>query len=164
MKSTKNIIILALLLAIVVMSVGYATFASQLKLNGTSEIVGQWDVKITAIDVENTSDGCDPGNPTFTNTSATFAAKLLKPGDTITYKITIQNAGTIDAKLENVLFTADEENGSPAIHYETSELEATLKKGATTTFTVTVTYDKAVEEVPSVKTKTITGIVEYVQQ
>lgn len=103
------------------------------------------------------------GEPQYTNTSATFSAKLLKPNDTITYEITIKNAGTIDAKLGNKTFTTDEEKGSPAIIYTTTNPANILKAGEETTFTVTVQYDPETKETPSVKTKTITGIIEYVQ-
>ena len=104
-----------------------------------------------------------PGTPEYTNTSATFSAKLLKPGDTITYVITIQNAGTINATLDSITFTPDDEKGSPAISYETTSPATSLGAGEQTTFTVKVVYDAETTEVPSVKTKTITGIIEYVQ-
>ena len=163
MTNTKNIIIGALLVVILIMSVGYSTFATQLTLNGTAQIIGEWNVKITDIETMDISEGCDAGDIQFTNTTVAFNAKLKKPGDVITYVITIENAGTIDATLENVTFASDEKNGSPAIMYETTELASSLLAGEKTTFTVTVKYDPNCSEVPDVKTKTITGIIEYVQ-
>ncbi len=163
MKNSKNIIIGALLVVILIMSVGYSAFATQLTLNGTAQIIGEWNVKITGIETMNISEGCDAGALQFTNTTVTFNAKLKKPGDVITYVITIENAGTIDATLSNVTITSDEENGSPAIMYETTELASTLLAGEKTSFTVTVKYDPNCIEVPDVKEKTITGIIEYIQ-
>ncbi len=163
MKNSKNIITIVVLIAIIAMAVAYSAFATQLNINGQSEIVGEWNIKITGISVENISTGCDAGTPEYTNTSATFSAKLLKPGDTITYLITIQNGGTINAVLDNVTFTPDNENGSPAISYETTTPATNLGAGEQTTFTVKVTYNAETTEIPSVKTKTITGIIEYVQ-
>ena len=61
MKNTKNIVIGALLIAIVTMVVGYSTFATQLTLNGTAEITGVWEVKITGIEAQDVSEGCDEG-------------------------------------------------------------------------------------------------------
>lgn len=164
MKNSKNIIIVALLIVIFAMAVGYSAFATELTLGGTTEIIGKWDIKITKIEVQEISDGCDSGEPQFTNTTATFNAKLVKPGDVIVYAVTIENAGTIDATLNNVLFTSDDENGSPAIEYETSSLTPTLAAGEQCTFTVKAKYNSEITETPSVKTKTITGIVEYVQK
>ena len=163
MKNTKNIIILALLIVILAMSVGYSTFVTQISLSGTAEIIGEWNVKVTSVAAEQVSEGCDCGEPQYTNTTVSFDAKLLKPGDSITYVITIQNAGTIDAVLSNVIYK-EIEGGSPAISYTTSELKSELAAGETTTYNVTIEYNKDTTEVPSVKTKSITGIVEYAQK
>ena len=164
MKNTKNIVIGALLIVILAMAVGYSTFASELTLNGTAEITGEWDVKIIGIETKEVSEGSDEGTPQYTNTTATFNAKLEKPGDKITYVITIGNAGTIDALLDGIIFASDDENGSPAIIYSTSSIAEILKAGQQTTLEVTVTYDPNFTETPSVKTKKITGIIEYVQE
>ncbi len=164
MKNTKNIIIGALLIVILLMAVGYSAFATQLTLNGIAEITGIWDVKITYIEAQEISIGCDPGEPQYTNTTATFNAKLVKPGDIIIYEITIQNAGTIDATLDKALFEADDVNGSPAIRYTVTEPDKTLKAGEETTVTIAIVYPTTTSEVPSVKTKTITGVIEYVQE
>ncbi len=163
MKNFRNIIIVVIFLVIIAMAVAYSAFATQLKINGNSEIVGEWNVKITGISATEVSIGCDAGKPVYTNTSATFQAKLLKPGDTITYVITIQNSGTINATLDSITFTPDNAKGSPAISYETTSPAKFLKAGQQTTFTVKVTYNADVTEVPSITTKEITGIIEYVQ-
>ena len=162
-NKTQNIVII-LLIIISIMAIGYATFATQLTINGTAKIVGEWDVKITNIIAKNVSDGCNAGTPTFTNTVATFNSELGKPGDSITYEITIKNAGTINATLSTAKFKEDTENGSSAINYETTQPALSLPAGQETTFTVTVNYDEETVEVPEIKTKTITGIIEYEQE
>ncbi len=164
MINNKNLIIVALVIVILIMAVGYSAFATQLTLNGTAEITGEWDVKIINIEAQDVSEGSNCGEPQFTNTSAIFSAELNKPGDSITYVVTIENAGTIDAKLDNITFSPDDENGSPAINYTTTEPSKILNAGERTTFTVTVEYDLETTEIPSIKTKTITGIIEYVQK
>ncbi len=163
MSNTKTLIIGTLLVVTLAMCIGYSAFATQLNINGTAEVTGEWNVKIINIEAQNVSDGCDYGTPQFTDTSATFDAKLMKPGDSITYVITIQNAGTIDATLNNITCTPDE-NGSPAIIYTNTEPASSLKAGDQTTFSVNVIYDSKSTEVPSIKTKTITGTIEYVQE
>lgn len=160
----KNLIITALLIVIVVMAVGYSAFATQLTINGTAQIIGEWNVRITGIKAQFVSEGANAGTPEFTITTATFNASLSRPGDKIIYEITIENAGTINANLQSATFTADEENGSPAIKYETTQPAQTLNSGDTTTFTVTVMYDENIDQVPEITTKTITGIIEYVQK
>ena len=163
MKNTRNIIIGALLIVILLMAVGYSTFATQMTIEGTAEITGIWDVKITNIEVKTISEGCDAGEPQYTNTKATFYAKLQKPGDSITYAVTIQNAGTINARLSEVIFKSNDDSGSSAISYSTTTLAATLNAGEQTVIEITITYDSTITEVPDVKTKTITGTIEYVQ-
>ncbi len=163
MKKKRNWFILVLLIALLIMSVGYSLFSTNLNLNGTAEIVGEWNVKITNIEVSSIKGNCNPGNPTYTNTSATFNLKLYQPGDEVIYLITIENQGTIDAKLANVVFKTDEK-GSDSILYETSELSKELKAGSKTSFTVKVSYSSDTEENQEVKTNSITGIIEYVQK
>lgn len=163
MKNTRNIIIIVVLIMTLLMAVAYATFASQLTLNSSSEVMGEWDVRIVNIEVENVSEGCDPGTPQHTNTTVTFDSKLEKPGDTISYKITIRNEGTINAVLNQILFQ-EQDKGTLAINYTTTELKSSLKAGEETSFFVMVEYVSEFTEVPSIKTRKLTGIIEYVQE
>ncbi len=144
------------------MAVGCSMFATQISLDGDTKIIGEWDVRITNIEVQSASEGCNPGTPNFTNTSATFDAKLEKPGDSIIYVVTIENDGTIDATLGMVIFK--EGNGPSEIKYETTEIKHELNAGEKTSFLVKVEYDLNTTETPSVKTKTLIGIIEYIQK
>ncbi len=162
MKNKKIIIIGVIIIVILLMAVAYSALATQLSLNGTAEIVSEWNVKITSVTAQYVSEGCEAGEPQFTNTTATFNAELVKPGDYITYFIQIENQGTLDATLKNITFQEDQ-NGSPAIIYVTTEPDTSLKAGAKTGFLVKVEFDENTTEMPAVKNKTITGIIEYVQ-
>ena len=145
------------------MAVGYSTFATDFTIDGTAEITGEWDVRITNITATQVPDGCDAGTPTFTKDSINFSAKLNKPGDEIIYEVTIENLGTIDAELQTIIFT-EEIDGIEEINYTTSELKKDLNVGDSTTFYIIVTYVKNAKQVPDVKTKTLTGIIQYVQK
>ncbi len=159
----KYVLLISIFLAIIIMSIGYASFATNLSIQGTSQITGQWDIRITDVTVQEASPGSDPGAPTFTNTSVSFDAKLAKPGDSISYLVTIQNNGSIDAELGGIVFI-EEIEGSDAISYTLTKPDDELKSGQTTTFTITVTYKLSTTEMPEVKTKSITGTIEYVQE
>ena len=163
MHKNKLIILISFLITIVLMTVGYSTFATDFTINGTTEITGEWDVRITNITATQVSDDCDAGTPTFTKDSINFSAKLNKPGDEIIYEVTIENLGTIDAELQTIIFT-EEIDGIEEINYTTSELKKDLNAGDSTTFNIIVTYVKNSESVPDVKTKTLTGIIQYVQK
>ena len=52
MGNTKNIIIATLIAIILLMAVGYSAFATQLTINGTAQIIGEWNVKITNIQIQ----------------------------------------------------------------------------------------------------------------
>lgn len=162
MKNSKNIVIGAFLFIVLAMTVGYAAFASQLELNGTAEITGDWDVEIIGITPAAEGEG-ESTSATFTASTATFDAKLKKPGDTVTYTVTIQNKGNITATLDSAIYTVAE-NGSPAIDVTTTNPnKETLATGEIATATVTFTYKADTTSVPTVKTKSVTGIFNYVQ-
>ena len=163
MHKNKKIILIAFLLTLILMVVGYSTFATDFTINGTAEITGEWDVRITNITPTKVPDGCDAGTPTFTKDSINFSAKLNKPGDEIIYEVTIQNLGTINAELQTIIFT-EEIDGIEEINYTTSELKKDLNVGDSTTFNIIVTYVKNSESIPDIKTKTLTGIIQYVQK
>ena len=48
-RQRNNIIIASLCAVVVLMGIGYAAFASQLRINGTSSISSDWKVLITDI-------------------------------------------------------------------------------------------------------------------
>ncbi len=161
--TNKNIIILTLLTSILIMCVGYATLATDLKINGITSIDGDWKIKITDIEATNICTNCDAGTPTHDDTTANFNAELKKPGDSITYKITIKNTGTIDAKLNDVNLNI-EENDNDVIIYSTTDPDEYLKAGDSTTYNVTTTYDPNATEIPTTKTKNFTSTILYSQE
>ena len=163
MHKNKMIILIAFLATIILMAVGYSTFATDITIGGTAEITGEWDVRITNITATKVPLDCDAGKPTFTKDSINFSAKLNKPGDEIVYEVTIENLGTIDAKLQTIIFT-EQIDGIEEINYTTSELKKELNAGDSTTFNIMVTYVKSTTSIPDVKIKTLTGIIEYVQK
>ena len=163
MRKSKIIVLSSFIFLLLVMAVGYSAFATNIKLDGQAEISGIWDVRITGIEVASVSEGCDAGDPTYTNTSATFNAKLIKPGDSVTYVITIQNRGTIDAKLSTVYYNTTKES-TETINYESTSLKKVLEAGGEDTLAITIKYDENTSILPEVRTSNITGIIEYVQK
>ena len=115
MSQTKkrNIIIGALCTVLLLMVVGYAAFQSVLKINGTTNISSDWDVRITAIEKTASVGATDKEAPSYDNTkglSATFNTNLTSPGDYATYKITITNSGSLDAVLKNITMPENTNN------------------------------------------------------
>lgn len=111
----KNILIGGLLAIVLVMAVGYAAFATQLNINGTAEITSKWDVHynigsatpgtattdgVTAtagtLDGGATASTAPSGTITYSSDklTATLAATLVQPGDSVVFTLTPHNYGT----------------------------------------------------------------------
>ena len=149
-RTQRNYIIVGLCAILLIMVVGYAAFQSQLKISGTSNITSNFLVKITDIQVSSKSGGAaDKSDVTkvTSDTSATFGTTLQSPGDSITYDITIENQGTIDAVLKTINKT---DASNSAIIFETSGVNEgdELLHGETATMQVTVTYNPSVTSQP----------------
>lgn len=167
----KNILIGALIAVVLIMGVGYAAFAQQLTINGSANITSSWNVHIQSITpgtpngtAENVSATVDPVD----NTKATFSTNLVSPGDSLTYTVTVVNAGTIDAKVDTNGITFTEGPNNQAIKYSYSGINDGTKVAAnngTAQFTVTVTYDSGVTSQPSAEqlTNTLTMNLDFVQ-
>lgn len=162
----QNALIVALLSTVGAMAVGYAALATTLTINGTATVDSEWDVEITGITAS--GDGKDDdGSPAFTATTATFDAILEKPGDVRTYTITVENKGTIDAKLDSItLDPAGDTAGCADITYTVDAAPtsgSTLAAEDSTTVEISAKFND-VEELPeSTCSKSITGTLKYVQ-
>ena len=163
-KTQRNYIIIGLCAILVIMGVGYAAFQSQLKISGTSNITSNFLVKITDIEVSSQSGGAADKSDvtTHTDTTATFGTTLQSPGDTITYDITIENQGSIDAVLKTVTKT---DTNNSAIIFETSGVVEgeELPHGETATMQVKVTYNPSVTSQPANLESTLNVTLDYEQ-
>ena len=101
-RKGRNLVIGLLCAIIIFMGVGFATLYSNLEIAGSVTLSNTWNVQITDISIESTTDTADAGTPTFNSTTANFNATLEQPGDSVTYKVTVTNSGSIDAVLTSV--------------------------------------------------------------
>ena len=104
--NSKMMAVIALVIAVVGLSIGFAALQTQLTVNGTAEVTGgtKWDVKFVTSSLNKVETGSATGtNPTIAATSVNgFKATLLKPGDKVTYYFQVTNAGSFDAKLDSI--------------------------------------------------------------
>ena len=162
-RRQRNYIILGLCSILLVMAAGYAAFRSQLTINGTSNISSEWKVLIT--DIQSSvleGNATDAETPSHTDTTATFKTNLVSPGDSMQYTVTVENQGSIDAVLKTIQKSDSNNN---AIIFEITGIEQgdTLKAHETTTFNVTVTYNRDVTTQPDNLTSDLTITLNYVQ-
>lgn len=148
-------------------SVAYAAFTQLLTINGTGSATGNWSVEITGITRTSATGATDHAStPSYTATAATFNVDLAHPGATATYDVTIQNKGTIPAKLSTLTdLTTINATAPTDIVFSLSGVAVndTLAAGATTTATVTVTWVSGGSTNIQTQTKTATIDFNYVQ-
>ena len=165
-KAGKNTVIGFLVVAILIMAAGYALLSSQLKITGTAGVTSSWNVAITAI-TEGTAIGTARNRTpaSSTGTTATFDVELQKPGDSMTYDVTISNKGSLNAVLDSMVIT-EGIGGSEAITYSVTGVTkgTRLDVDTTNTLTVKVEWDDSLSTMPEVTNKTLTVTLNYVQQ
>ena len=182
MKKKKNIIIGILIAVIALMGVGYAALSQVLTINGTANVAGTWDVRITEIELIY-SEGASNTNdiaPSYTATSATFSVDLEYPGAYAEYLVTIENRGTINAELSSVT-GLDLANTTTPIdirfgfdyQYSEDDIEDGIENDAFGNFIiepgqsyyhqVIIYWDENSTSIPSVTTKIATINLNYVQ-
>ncbi len=183
-KNHKNAIIGGLLAIVFVMSVGYAAFYTSLNINGIAGISTTWDVHIKSIEVKSGAAFNDASKTLVgkDGLTADFGVKFVSPGDTITYTIVVENAGTVDAKLDNIKFDVTQNtntekdasgntiepfvysyNGISTTESATSSDAGYIVAGTTKSFTVTVAYNDKITSDPTVKSSSLKMILSYIQ-
>ncbi len=148
---------------VLVMAVGYAAFASSLKISGTSNISTSWNISITDITTSNKVGSASvSGTPEHSGLTASFNTNLVLPGDSITYNIKVENKGNLNAKLNKI--TLKKDNNS-AILFETSGIKEgdVLKQGTSSTLSVKVTYSNSVTSQPTNLDASLTVTLDFVQ-
>lgn len=115
-KRKRNLIIFSLVGVLLCMAIGYAAFQTQLKVTGTTKVTSNWDIEIT-----NVTSGTPTGSaenavaPSFDKLWASMEANLYDKGDAMEYDVTIENKGTLDAKLNDIITNLDNSNNEAVI-------------------------------------------------
>lgn len=107
-KSKKNYVVIALVVALLSLSLGYAAFSQNLTINGTATGTANWDVKFTSATMSDASHGSATVDADDT---VTVAGLMSYPGDGFTVTTEITNNGSVDAKLTSFELVSDD--GTP---------------------------------------------------
>ncbi len=104
-RKQKYMIIGALCLVVIGLSIGYAVLSANLKIGGTATVQQEkWSVIFVSENTTTSKTGkatCKIGKVTGTSVTG-LSASFKVPGDSCTFTIPVENAGTIAAKLTNV--------------------------------------------------------------
>lgn len=106
-KNVQLIVIAVLAFAVLFMSVGFASYAQTLNINGTVNVAAaKWSVHYVTNSYTETTGSVAASAHNLTNTDATFTVSLAKPGDFYEFNANIINDGTFDANLTAITLSS----------------------------------------------------------
>ena len=168
-RNTKILSIVALLVAVVGLTVAFAAMSRTLTINGTATMqTATWDIHFenlteakTGKAVINTSAQIVENNGVAMSKIGDYQVTLTRPGDSVTYTFDVVNAGDINATLGSLTKTAPICTSAAAAPVEA---DATLVCG-NLTYTLTYTNGgaevKATDTLNGGETKNLTLKLEY---
>lgn len=164
-RRKRNIIIGALCCLLVVMGIGYAILSQTLNISGIANMKGDWNVKITNLELVNTTGMAKEVSSSFTDTTATIKGQMYMPGDSTEYKVTVTNAGNIDAKLSSIAYSSSTGDELSDIKFTSNAVEGRiLKAGDTYVFNVKTVFSEEATSLPEKgKTPSYTLTLQYTQ-
>ncbi len=108
MQKQKNFqvaVIGVLAFAVLFMSVGFAAYSQQLNINGAATVAAnKWSIHFKENSIQQVQGSVAAESATIdtSTTSASFKAKLQKPGDYYAFSVDVINDGTFNALLKSV--------------------------------------------------------------
>lgn len=134
-KTKKNYVIIALVVILLALAVGYAAFGGTLQITGTATANGTWNVHfanatITPNESSNSGNTVTLSKTATDNDTLTVTVALGYPGDGATVAVDILNEGTVDARLtefkvEGTGFDAGTVSGSNTV-YQNGAIKVTV--------------------------------------
>ena len=169
-KSIQNVTIIVLAVAILVMSVGFALYSSQLTINGTATFKkSMWNVEFDTSSYSETAnstitvDQTDTDVFQFGNTSLVYDVTLTAPGEVYEFTVDVYNGGTIDAELSGVTLSKSVASGNVGAYVGyTVYYTYTDSNSVEHTNTYTATTSGLAIPLPADTSATVTVRVEYV--
>lgn len=176
-RETRIVAVLALLIAVVGISIGFAAMSTTLQIQGTAEMnPSKWKIELANLSSPQLTGAASVEvAPTINNNGSTlsdFKIVLTKPGDKVVYTFDVRNTGDIDAVLATytkatrltcvgtgATATSDEDMVCENIVYTlvyttggTTVMENNpLDAGQTRNLTLTIEYPATMETVPVAK-------------
>lgn len=106
-RGLKIGVIAALVISVVAIGIGFATFTETLRIEGSATVqTSTWKVKFTNLSAPTLNGTAAvvtaPTINTNDTTISTYDVKLIKPGDSVSYTFDVVNTGTYNAKLTSI--------------------------------------------------------------
>jgi hypothetical protein len=175
-RSFRSLAVIAILVAVVGVSIAFAALSQVLTINGVTKVKGgQWAVSFANLQTPTIiGDAIIDTTATLANGSTTmnFAVSLVKPTDSVTYYFDVKNSGTIDAKISAVTLTGVTEALAADVTYTLTYADGsaiamndTLNAGVTKNLKLVVTFNSSATSLPSSDvTLNLGATITYVQQ
>lgn len=131
--SYSSITIILLVVVVLIMSVGYAGFSRELKINGNATVgASSWNVKFLKDTYSESPSSVTVAEDdlTISETSMSYKITLAEPGDFYEFTINAENAGTFDAVLKSITLSELSEDEKKYLTYELSYKGTTYKQTA----------------------------------
>ena len=142
-RRQRKIIMFSLIFTLICMTIGYASFQSNLNITGSSTVTSNWDIEITNV-TSGTASGTAENtvSPTWDKLTASMEANLYGKDDSMEYDVTIENKGTLDAKLEDITTNLENANNDAVvITFSGYTKGEKLLKGESKTIHVKIAYN-----------------------
>lgn len=157
-RNTQMLVILVLAVAVLTMSVGFASYSAVLSINGTANVsAASWNVKFDDTTFAESST-IKATSKTISGTNVTYTVALAKPGDYYEFTIKVKNLGTFNANLTKITLSKLTEAQSKyltyTLSYGSTEYSATTSDLTASNLSVPLAAKTGVE--------TVTVRVEYV--
>ena len=160
----KQRIIIGTLCAIVIgLAIGYAVLSQTLNIQGTGGITTDWRIEITNVETKKTvGNAKNVTDPSFDKLTANMSASFEKPGDSISYDITVSNLGNIDAVLDSIKMNMEEQE---YIDFKIEGIQAReeLVVDQDITFQLTIKFSENTTDIPSTPTFNFSMNLNYLQ-
>lgn len=152
-RTTKIIAIVALCVAVVGLSIGFASFSNNLKITSSADVApneSDFDVNFSSLNTEETDGsviGIGTNNATADNaiidnsnspTISGLKAHFTEPGQKVTYSFYSHNAGKYIAYLNNVTYANVSGESAPKVCVAGTNTDNTMVQAACSGINVTV--------------------------
>ena len=146
-RKKRSIIMAGLLCLLLIMTVGYSAFSSQLDIKGSSIVTSKWDIEITDLQLKQEVGEVENVSYNFDALTANMEANFYMPGDEITYEVTVSNLGTIDAVLDSIKINMASQD---IIQFKVDGITSgeELDHGTSTKFDVIMKYNENITTQP----------------
>lgn len=164
----KVVAVIALFVAVIGLSVGFAALSTTLNFTGTATVkASNWNIDLGGDPGEQPKEptttggqGAQKDAPVFEDQTVTFSVIFKQPKDSVSYEFKVKNSGDIAAKVSDITPTGPVCSGDEQAETVCSKIEVTLTHknggqpvkagdklaaGGEETLVWTMTYDKNAE-------------------